>query len=299
MYPFTPTQWQELEHQALIYKYMASGIPIPPDLLLPFRSSFFLNAPATAPPNFPQPTMGWSCCYQQMGYGRKAEDPEPGRCRRTDGKKWRCSKEAYPDSKYCERHMHRGKNRSRKPVEISLNNNNNHANTTTNNNNSNTTNTTSSTPFSLPPLSTPASHDSSYYPYQLHYPHNQRDYNKLCYGGVMKDADEYAFLSEASAGSRGSSWELTPLGLGEPKQSSFPDEEEEEKKNEHCFVLGADFKQGRAKESEHDHQRPLRRFFDEWPQKSGREHSWMGPEADSSKTQLSISIPMGLHDFPL
>ena len=53
-----------------------------------------------------------------MGFGRKA-DPEPGRCRRTDGKKWRCSKEAYPDSKYCERHMHRGRNRSRKPVEIS------------------------------------------------------------------------------------------------------------------------------------------------------------------------------------
>lgn len=53
-----------------------------------------------------------------MGFGRKV-DPEPGRCRRTDGKKWRCSKEAYPDSKYCERHMHRGRNRSRKPVEIS------------------------------------------------------------------------------------------------------------------------------------------------------------------------------------
>lgn len=53
-----------------------------------------------------------------MGFGRKT-DPEPGRCRRTDGKKWRCSKEAYPDSKYCERHMHRGRNRSRKPVEIS------------------------------------------------------------------------------------------------------------------------------------------------------------------------------------
>ena len=52
-----------------------------------------------------------------MGLGRKI-DPEPGRCRRTDGKKWRCSKEAFPDSKYCERHMHRGKNRSRKPVEV-------------------------------------------------------------------------------------------------------------------------------------------------------------------------------------
>ncbi|KAL5666577.1 hypothetical protein ACJX0J_026685, partial [Zea mays] len=64
---------------------------------------------------------GWGGCFG-MGFSRKPadEDPEPGRCRRTDGKKWRCSKEAYPDSKYCEKHMHRGKNRSRKPVEMSL-----------------------------------------------------------------------------------------------------------------------------------------------------------------------------------
>lgn len=58
--------------------------------------------------------VGWNSFH--LGFGRKV-DPEPGRCRRTDGKKWRCSKEAYPDSKYCERHMHRGRNRSRKPVE--------------------------------------------------------------------------------------------------------------------------------------------------------------------------------------
>lgn len=61
-----------------------------------------------------------SCVHFAVGYcsfyGKKV-DPEPGRCRRTDGKKWRCSKDAYPDSKYCERHMHRGRNRSRKPVE--------------------------------------------------------------------------------------------------------------------------------------------------------------------------------------
>ncbi|KAJ8767415.1 hypothetical protein K2173_017459 [Erythroxylum novogranatense] len=115
-FPFTPTQWQELEHQALIFKYMVSGIPIPPDLLFTIKrscpdssvlsSSLFSRQP---------PQFGWNCF--QMGLGRKI-DPEPGRCRRTDGKKWRCSKEAYPDSKYCERHMHRGKNRSRKPVEV-------------------------------------------------------------------------------------------------------------------------------------------------------------------------------------
>lgn len=58
--------------------------------------------------------VGWGC--YQMGFGRKP-DPEPGRCRRTDGKKWRCSKEAYPDSKYCEKHMHRGRNRARKSLD--------------------------------------------------------------------------------------------------------------------------------------------------------------------------------------
>lgn len=55
--------------------------------------------------------MGY-CSY----YGKKI-DPEPGRCRRTDGKKWRCSRDAHPDSKYCERHMIRRRYRSRKPVE--------------------------------------------------------------------------------------------------------------------------------------------------------------------------------------
>ena len=39
-------------------------------------------------------------------------DPEPGRCRRTDGKKWRCSRDVVPDQKYCERHLHRGRHRA-------------------------------------------------------------------------------------------------------------------------------------------------------------------------------------------
>ncbi|CAL5441085.1 unnamed protein product [Camellia sinensis] len=105
--PFTAAQWQELEHQALIYKYLLAGLPVPPDLLIPIRRSLesisarFLH----------HSSLGY-CSY----YGKKI-DPEPGRCRRTDGKKWRCSKDAYVDSKYCERHMNRGRNRSRKPVE--------------------------------------------------------------------------------------------------------------------------------------------------------------------------------------
>ncbi|RZC73947.1 hypothetical protein C5167_049427 [Papaver somniferum] len=105
--PFTASQWQELEHQALIFKYLMAGLPVPPELVLPIKKSF----ESMSARFFHHPTMGY-CSF----YGKKA-DPEPGRCRRTDGKKWRCSKDAYPDSKYCERHMHRGRNRSRKPVE--------------------------------------------------------------------------------------------------------------------------------------------------------------------------------------
>lgn len=105
--PFTAAQWQEMEHQALILKYMLAGVPLTPDLVLTSRRGFG-SVPALL---YQNPALAY-CSY----FGKKL-DPEPGRCRRTDGKKWRCAKDAYPDSKYCEHHMHRGKNRSRKHVE--------------------------------------------------------------------------------------------------------------------------------------------------------------------------------------
>ncbi|KAG0512467.1 hypothetical protein BDA96_10G016000 [Sorghum bicolor] len=117
---FTAAQWAELEQQALIYKYLMAGVPVPPDLLLPVRpgphsaaAAFSFAGPAASPfyHHHHHPSLSYYAYY-----GKKL-DPEPWRCRRTDGKKWRCSKEAHPDSKYCERHMHRGRNRSRKPVE--------------------------------------------------------------------------------------------------------------------------------------------------------------------------------------
>ncbi|KAL0920684.1 hypothetical protein M5K25_009844 [Dendrobium thyrsiflorum] len=114
--PFTAAQWRELEHQALIFKYLVAGVPVPPDLLIPIQRSlealpsrFYHHYPAHSSP------VGYFSYY-----GKKL-DPEPGRCRRTDGKKWRCSKDAHPDSKYCERHMHRSRNRSRKHVESKSN----------------------------------------------------------------------------------------------------------------------------------------------------------------------------------
>ncbi|KAJ0961196.1 hypothetical protein J5N97_000839 [Dioscorea zingiberensis] len=86
---FTASQWLELEHQALIYKYLMAGVPVPPDLLLSIRRSFF-HLSALEP-------LILLC-------GKKL-DPEPEAVRRTDGKKWRCSKDAHPDSKY----VHGGK----------------------------------------------------------------------------------------------------------------------------------------------------------------------------------------------
>ncbi|KAJ6387631.1 hypothetical protein OIU78_017360 [Salix suchowensis] len=101
-FPFTNAQWKELERQAMIYKYIMASVPVPPQLLIP-------------PP--------------KMGDGLNVKfsngaDLEPGRCRRTDGKKWRCSRDVAPDQKYCERHMHRGRPRSRKHVELNTDHNN-------------------------------------------------------------------------------------------------------------------------------------------------------------------------------
>ncbi|KAL4296131.1 hypothetical protein GQ457_12G011450 [Hibiscus cannabinus] len=112
---FSLSQWQELELQALIYRYMLAGAAVPPELLQPIKksllysSTYFLHHPYS----HYQPAL------LQSGYwGRAAMDPEPGRCRRTDGKKWRCSRDVVTGQKYCERHVHRGRNRSRKPVEM-------------------------------------------------------------------------------------------------------------------------------------------------------------------------------------
>ncbi|ONK74980.1 uncharacterized protein A4U43_C03F12070 [Asparagus officinalis] len=108
-HPFTESQLKEFELQTLIFNYIISGIPVPSHLITHFkRSIYFFDH------------------YPSMRFVKKTEeDPEPWRCKRTDGKKWRCSKEAFLDSKYCERHMHRGKKSSRKLVEfpkLALNN---------------------------------------------------------------------------------------------------------------------------------------------------------------------------------
>ncbi|XP_023002595.1 growth-regulating factor 1-like [Cucurbita maxima] len=113
--PFTPSQWMELEHQALIYKYITANVHVPSNLLIPIRKALESAGIPTFAGGFLRPTaVGWGAF--NVGFSNNS-DPEPGRCRRTDGKKWRCSRDAVADQKYCERHMNRGRHRSRKPVE--------------------------------------------------------------------------------------------------------------------------------------------------------------------------------------
>ncbi|KAM7531621.1 hypothetical protein LguiB_035031 [Lonicera macranthoides] len=114
-------QRQELEVQALIYKHVLAGASIPPQLQLLFNKTLLNSSPSPyyhlqhySPYYHPSLLQSGGGGY----WGRGGMDPEPGRCRRTDGKKWRCSRDVVSGHKYCERHVHRGRNRSRKPVEI-------------------------------------------------------------------------------------------------------------------------------------------------------------------------------------
>ncbi|KAL2521373.1 Growth-regulating factor [Forsythia ovata] len=52
--PFTAVQWQELEHQAMIYKYLVAGLPIPPDLVIPIRHSFEIEGNDSNDLNLPE-----------------------------------------------------------------------------------------------------------------------------------------------------------------------------------------------------------------------------------------------------
>ncbi|XP_010528592.1 PREDICTED: growth-regulating factor 3-like isoform X2 [Tarenaya hassleriana] len=291
---FTVSQWQELEHQALIFKYIIAGLPVPPDLVLPIQKSFenishrFFTHPSFS-----------SCSL----YGKKI-DPEPGRCRRTDGKKWRCSKEAHPDSKYCERHMHRGRNRSRKPVESSLQ----PTNTTTSMHSS----SSSSTATSLFTVVPGGGHSGNYQNIPLHRFGNiqpatasvncdqstynvdsipfgipSKDYGYMQMQGLKPESVEHSFFSAASGSNKNVQTSLLENGNTWPvMQGSLQNSYDQS-----SSFFNIDFASGEA--TKHDGQ-SLRPFLDEWPKARA---SWSGLEDDRSNqytttTQLSISIPM-------
>ncbi|KAL6861199.1 hypothetical protein ACP4OV_016899 [Aristida adscensionis] len=292
---FTASQWQELEHQALIYKYMASGAPVPHDLVLPLRLATGVNTvPSLAFPSQASSPLGyWGCYGAAAQLGRRAEDPEPGRCRRTDGKKWRCSREAHGDSKYCEKHMHRGKNRSRKPVEV----------------------TSSPSPAGgggggggggyRPSALSISLHANdvptySHHQHQLHHgfssvraPSSQAAASTLQLhfdAGLHAESPPPSYhrydQTHAHAAAPLFPARYGGYGSSEAVPSKQRDELDEfERRRQHFLALGVDLGLDKPPAAAAATDKPLRRFLDEWPRESSD-----GRRAED-ETQLSMSIP--------
>ncbi|CAK9153290.1 unnamed protein product [Ilex paraguariensis] len=326
--PFTAVQWQELEHQALIYKYLVAGLPVPPDLVDPIRRSF----EALSARFFHHPSLGGYCSY----YGKKF-DPEPGRCRRTDGKKWRCSKDAYPDSKYCERHMHRGRNRSRKPVESqptaqSLSTGMSHIATDCSSGSGSFKSSGSGTFQNLPLFSVVNAENlcfgTNVSKLQMEpglYGISNKDYRYL-HG---TEADEHNFSPEVSGSVKGlemdsnidSPWRLMSSQVPsspflKPRNNShFPENSPQlqigqafeptvnatmskQQQQQHCFFSSDIGSIGPVGGEQHS----VRPFFDEWPK---HREAWSNLDGEKSNenacstTQLSISIPTASSEFSL
>ncbi|CAL5043970.1 unnamed protein product [Urochloa decumbens] len=304
---FTQSQWQELEHQALIYKYMASGAPVPHDLVLPLRLATGVDtAPSLAFPP-PQaatttsPALGyWGCYGGGAQFGRKPEDPEPGRCRRTDGKKWRCSREAHGESKYCEKHIHRGKSRSRKPVEAVAS--------------SPSPGAAAAAAYRPSALSISPPRSADTYAHQHPNQHNLHHgaaasaratahqaggggplqlHLDAGTGGLHAPSPPPSYHRYAHYTTSAQPTQHFPggygygYGYGQAKEL----QDAAELRRRHYLALGADLSLDKppaaAAGGAEDKPQPLRRFFDEWPREGGDARA---PWAEDA-TQLSISIP--------
>ncbi|BAT82564.1 hypothetical protein LR48_Vigan07g262100 [Vigna angularis] len=311
--PFTPSQWMELEHQALIYKYITANVPVPTHLLIPIRkaldSAAFCNfSTGLLRPN----TLGWGGFH--LGFSNNT-DPEPGRCRRTDGKKWRCSRDAVVDQKYCERHMNRGRHRSRKPVEGQSG----HALTTT------TTTTTTTTPnASSNSIVVPGGNNNNTFAHNnVHHPLPSHSSPANTINRMFMSSKENS--NNASERMQdGPALPMVPPTLElKPKdpfmihKHQLPYDESSSRNNNEFGLVTSDSllnpsqkrsfgsSSSQKDDSESQQQHSLRHFIDDSPKPQSHHHhhhhrSSVWPELDnmqSDRTQLSISIPISSSDF--
>lgn len=313
--PFTPSQWMELEHQALIYKYITANVPIPPYLLNPIRKALE-SAGFSTFPGLRSNVLGWGAFH--LGFSN-SNDPEPGRCRRTDGKKWRCSRDAVADQKYCERHMNRGRHRSRKPVEGQTPNSASGNNTGAATTSAKLTNMSSAASTALvsgggvaasnslnlshhnqlcnlQPAVTNLSTTSPYlersYAAKENFgerhsdtkgPSNVSPSVKEGQYSMQKEQTLYGLTSRAEFGLVCADSLINPLN----KNSSLV--------NCRSYGNSDDISDQESKSQHH----PLRQFMDDWPKnQSGQPNvSWTDIDLQSDPTQLSISIPLVTSDF--
>ncbi|KAK6125341.1 hypothetical protein DH2020_040910 [Rehmannia glutinosa] len=282
--PFTPSQWMELEHQALIYKHIVANVPVPSNLLVPLKRSLYsYGSPGSYASNF-----------RFSG----SNDPEPGRCRRTDGKKWRCSRDAVPDQKYCERHINRGRHRSRKPVEGHTG----HAVS------GSTTAASKVAPIASSSSSAPLMSSSSA-SNSLGAMHHQ--FRSVQQNSASASTDHHVSRSQGFQG-----LSLIPPTIGlKPKDSPFSIQKQHatfsESTDSEFGIVSSDsllnpseripymntnnsdsFLRYGAKEA--NNQQPVHHFIDDWPKDQSERDSGSWPEElKSDWTQLSMSIPMG------
>ncbi|GAV67517.1 WRC domain-containing protein/QLQ domain-containing protein [Cephalotus follicularis] len=317
--PFTLSQWKELENQALIYKYITANVPIPSGLLIPIRKALDSAGVSSFSGGLLRPnTLGWSTFH--LGFTHNS-DPEPGRCRRTDGKKWRCSRDAVADQKYCERHMNRGRHRSRKPVEGHSG----HSVAATTTSKPMPTTTTTST---LAPMVRPGNGSGGSASTCLAIAHQQLKNLQPCAAPSNLSAAapiDRMFLNKENVGQKmedtsGLSMLSPSMDLKSKEnpflisKKQFPFEESSQSKfglvssdsllnPKHksssmmsCSNFGSSQDlSDQGTESQH----PLRQFMDDWPKSQSDRLAVSWPEVDvqSERTQLSISIPMAASDF--
>ncbi|RVW57399.1 Growth-regulating factor 1 [Vitis vinifera] len=295
--PFTPSQWIELEHQALIYKYITANVPVPSNLLIPIRKSlnpFGLSGSSST--SLAHNSLSWGSFH--LGFSGNT-DPEPGRCRRTDGKKWRCSRDAVADQKYCERHINRGRHRSRKPVEGQTG----HA----------VSGPTNSKVVPMPSTMSASVMSSGGASNSLAIAQNQ--FKSLQPVAANPSADTLVNRLQEPQGlsmisptidlkSRDTPFSISklPIPFEESPQSEFGfvssdsllnPSERGSYMNSRNYTPFLDFS-----DQETQDQHPFRQFIDDWPKdQSNRSDIAWPEELKSDWTQLSISIPMSSSDF--
>ena len=106
---------------------------------------------------------------------------------------------------------------------------------------------------------------------------------------MREGVDERAFFPEASGSARSYSNSYQQLSMSSYKSYSsnshfqnINDNNPRQQEQQHCFVLGTDFKSTRpSKEKESEtSQRPLHHFFGEWPPKNTTD-SWLDLASNS------------------
>lgn len=284
--PFTPSQWVELEHQALIYKYMLANVPVPSNLLIPLKISLNpFGSSGLLSGSYPSSSLGWGSSH--LGFSGNT-DPEPGRCRRTDGKKWRCSRDTVADQKYCERHLNRNRHRSRKPVE------------------GQTGQAVSGSSPKVAPISCSTSTSNSINIMQHQFKGIHSGADKPSADVLVNRMQDPKGLSMPSSMTNLKSKEY-PLSI--PKQHITNEEslgfglvssdsllnpsQESSYVNPRHYNSILDFNDHKS-QSQHS----LRHFTDDWPKAQSNRATMAWPEElKSDWTQLSMSIPMATTDF--